>query len=178
MAAWGEGGRDEDGVAAEPAYEAQTGYVVNPLDGETVSVGPMLVTFKCTGGETGGGFALVEVTIPPYFADILPHQHHTSSEAIYLTQGMLAVTLGEETMVVRQGSFILVPPNTIHRVWNPAATQATFLTYYTPAGVEQLYAELAAHEWPTSAERRAELATLWAAGAGYDHYLVGDDDAQ
>ncbi len=178
MMSWGEDGRG-DGLGRVPdsAQDGMrgAGYVRNPLEGESFSIGPMLVTFKSTSKETAGRFALVEVTIPPYFADILPHFHRECAEAIYLTQGMLAVTLDEETMVVRQGSFILIPPQTVHRVWNPAATQATFLAYYSPAGVEHFFAELAATAWPTGEQRSKELAALWARGAAYDHHFVGQD---
>lgn len=150
----------------------RTGYVRNPLEGETFTIGPMLVTFKSTAQETAGRFSLIEVTIPPYFADILPHMHRSCTEALYLTQGMLAVTLGEETMVVRQGSYVMIPPQTVHRVWNPAATQATFLAYFSPAGVEYFFAELATRAWPTGEERTDALAALWAIGAKFDHHAV------
>jgi quercetin dioxygenase-like cupin family protein len=132
----------------------------------------MQVTIKVTGAETEGRFALVEVTVPPYFADIWPHLHQETSEAIYLTQGMLAVTLGEETMVVRQGSFILVPPKQTHRFWNPAATAATFLAYFTPAGVEQFFEVLSRMEPLEDAQLPGALAELWELGMRYDHYPI------
>jgi quercetin dioxygenase-like cupin family protein len=181
MAEWGEGGIDDgleqmwkDALLEHATQEnvTLTGYVRNPFEGESFSIGPMLVTFKSTATETAGRFALIEVTIPPYFADILPHLHRECTEAIYLTQGMLAVTLGEETMVVRQGSYILIPPQTVHRLWNPAATQATFLAYYTPAGVERFFAALATQEWPTGEQHAGALAEMWATGAHFDHHFA------
>lgn len=152
--------------------QRQPSHVRNPLEGKTLALGSMLVTMKATGADTDGRFALVEVTIPPYFSDIWPHFHQETAEAIYLTQGMLAVTLGEETMVVRQGSFILVPPQQIHRVWNPAATQATFLSYFTPAGVEGFFEALAGMKLPENAPLPGAMAEIWALGANFDHYPI------
>lgn len=164
------GGTGQRDVGQGPIASPPIGYVRNPYEGTTFSIGAMLVTLKTTGDETAGRFALIEVTVPPYFADILPHLHQESSEAIYLTQGMLAVTLGDETMVVRQGSFILIPPQTVHRLWNPAATQATFLAYYSPAGVEGFFAALAELELPANPHQVGALAELWAIGRAFDHF--------
>lgn len=160
MVDWTEGGNERE----------QGSYVRNPAEGKSLTLGGMQITIKATGAETEGRFALVEVTVPPYFADIWPHLHQETSEAIYLTQGMLAVTLDEETMVVRQGSFILVPPKQVHRIWNPAATPATFLAYFAPAGVEQFFESLAGMEMPEKADQPSAVAEMWALGMKYDHY--------
>lgn len=153
MRSWGEGDNREK-LRREPSEQAvAVSHVRNPQEGKTLTVGKLQVTVKATGAETNGCFGLVEITVPPYFADFWPHLHHTTSEAIYLTQGMLAVTLGEETMVVRQGSFIFVPPQQVHRIWNPAATAATFLTYFAPAGAEDFFEALVALELPVSSDR-------------------------
>jgi quercetin dioxygenase-like cupin family protein len=150
----------------------QTSHVRNPQEGKQLTLGAMQLTIKTTGAETGGRFALMEVTIPPYFADILPHLHRQTTEAIYLTQGMLAVTLGEETMVVRQGSFILVPPQQVHRFWNPAATAATFLAYFTPAGVEAYFEALSGSAWQAESRLPGELAHLVSLGMKYDCFAI------
>jgi quercetin dioxygenase-like cupin family protein len=160
-----QGDREESTAGDDPAC-----YVYNPTEGPTFSIGHMLVTLKATGAQTGGRFGLVEVTIPPYFAEIVPHLHHSTSKAIYLTQGMLAVTLGEETMVLRQGSFIMVQPMQPHRFWNPAATQATFLVYFTPAGAEEFFEALAQSALVVEAELPGAVAKIWALGMSHDHH--------
>jgi quercetin dioxygenase-like cupin family protein len=176
-----------DRVTEEPGGErlptafaqAQRGRVCNPHEGRTFTIGEVLVTVKTEGAETDGRFALVEITVPPYFNDIAPHLHRHTCEAIYLTQGMLAVTLGEETMVVRQGSFILVPPYQTHRIWNPAATQATFLLYFAPAGAEAFFEAAAAqvaqsNPQPVTSPFAPDnaLAALWGLGVEYDHFAI------
>jgi hypothetical protein len=73
-------------------------------------------------------------------------------------------------MVVRQDSFILVPPQQVHRVWNPAATAATFLAYFTPAGVEAYFEALASFAWKHESLPPGELAQLVSLGMKYDHF--------
>jgi quercetin dioxygenase-like cupin family protein len=170
MQGGGEGEIEDDIEGDKPT--GQVNHVRNPQEGKRVVVGSMQVTIKATGAETGGRFALVEVTVPPYFAGIWPHLHQETSEAIYLTQGMLAVTLGEETMVVRQGSFILVPPKQTHRFWNPTATTATFLAYFTPAGVEEFFEVLSRMEPLEESHLPGALAEVWELGMRYDHYPI------
>jgi quercetin dioxygenase-like cupin family protein len=148
--------------------QGQVGHVWNPQEGLALMIGQMRVTIKATGAETGGRYALIEVTVPPYFADIWSHLHQHTSEAIYLTQGMLAATLGEETMVVRQGTLILVPPQQSHRLWNPAATPATFLIYFSPAGAEEFFEALS--EMGKQRDFLSAPAEIWTLGKDYDYF--------
>ncbi len=150
--------------------KGQTGQVWNPEEGKSLTIGTVAITLKATAAETNGQFSLVEVTVPPYFSEIWPHQHQETSKAIYLTRGMLAVTLGEETMVVRQGSVILVPPQQIHRFWNPTAAPATFLVYFTPAGAEGFCEALSKTGLVERASQPAAIAEIWALAMNFDHY--------
>lgn len=159
-----------DGDGSKEQIEIKTSHVRNPQEGKKLTIGALQVTVKATGAETGGNFGLVEVTVPPYFADIWPHLHKESSEAIFITQGMLALTLGEETIVVRQGSFIYIPPQQVHRIWNPAATPATFLAYFAPAGAEEFFEALAGMALPLQSARPNVVADVWALGMSFDHF--------
>ena len=159
-----------DGDGSREPIEIKTSHVRNPQEGKKLTIGALQVTVKATGAETGGCFGLVEVTVPPYFTDIWPHLHKESSEAIYLTQGMLALTLGEETIVVRQGSFIYIPPQQVHRFWNPAATPATFLAYFAPAGAEEFFEALAGIALPLQSDHPNVVADVWALGMSFDHF--------
>ena len=128
------------------------------------------MTLRATGGQTGGVFALVEATVPPYFNGFGVHVHQTTTEAFYIVQGTLAFTLDEETSVVRQGSLTFVPPGKPHRFWNPSAAPATYLTYMTPAGAELYFEALAGlldgqEQWPPT-----DMEPINTLGQVYDHY--------
>lgn len=123
---------------------------------------------KVTGEESGGVCAVVESTIPPHFAGPPAHVHRRTTEVFYIIAGTVALTVGQKTMIARAGDVLRVPPNTVHRLWNPTAAPATYLNFLTPGGFEQYFVELAAlmagePTWPP-----ADLNQVLALGARYD----------
>jgi quercetin dioxygenase-like cupin family protein len=175
--------RSNERATAEAAHPS---YVRNPQEGTALCIGTLHLTVKARGVETGGRFSLVEISLPPYCAASLLHLHRQTTEAIYLLQGMLAMTLGEETMVVRQGSSIVVAPHQVHRLWNPTAAPAIYLAYFTPAGVEEYFEALAelglteTREMETT-ESPFDLAKVVTLAAHYDYltnvYFATDQSA-
>ena len=123
--------------------ERPTAHVVGIGEGETYVVGGVTVTMKVTGEETGGVCTIFESLIPPHFAGYAPHGHLQATATYYVTSGMLAFTIAQETLMVRSGGFVMVPPGEIHKFWNPTAQPATCLTYLCPAGFEQYIVALA-----------------------------------
>ncbi|MBX3011236.1 MAG: cupin domain-containing protein [Caldilineaceae bacterium] len=118
--------------------------IYHPWDGEVLTIGGVSVTIKVSGTETAGAFALYESIVPPHFAGSPAHLHLHATATFYMVSGVLAFTLAEETVMVRQGGIVRVPPGLLHKFWNPTATPATYLTYLSPAGFEQYFVELAA----------------------------------
>jgi quercetin dioxygenase-like cupin family protein len=123
---------------------------------------------KVTGEESGGVCAVVESTIPPHFAGAPAHAHRRTTEVFYIIAGTVALTVGQQTLIARSGDVLRVPPNRVHRLWNPTATPATYLNFLTPGGFEQYFVELAALmagelTWPP-----ADLSQVLALGAKYD----------
>src|SRR5687767_1194311 len=82
--------RRNERATAETAHPS---YVRNAQEGTALQIGTLHLTVKARGAETGGQFSLIEVCLPPYFADSFLHLHRQTTETIYLLQGMLAVTL-------------------------------------------------------------------------------------
>ncbi len=116
----------------------------NPCEGQVLSLGDVTVTLKVTGKQTNGAFAIIEATLAPHFAGFPAQLHPNTTQTFYIVSGVLAFTLAEETVMVRQGGLVTVPPGLVHKFWNPTATPATYLTYFSPAGFEQYFVELAA----------------------------------
>ena len=76
---------------------------VAPGEGESVWIaGSELVTFKATGKDTGGAFALVELVGLPGSGPP-PHIHHRVDEVYCLLEGELEVLDGERALRRRQG---------------------------------------------------------------------------
>ena len=114
---------------------------VPPSEGESVWIGDReLVTFKETGNNTGGQFALVEVTGLPGSGPP-PHIHHSVDEVYCLLEGELEVLDGERTFTANAGSVFHIPKGTLHAWRNATAKPARTLLFITPSGFEGFFEE-------------------------------------
>jgi len=111
--------------------------VRSPCDGKVLIVNGVPITIKVTGEESDGACTVFESTVPPHFSGQPAHLHPHATTIFYIISGVLAFTLAEETLMVRQGSLVQVPPGLLHKFWNPTAAPATYLAYISPAGFEQ-----------------------------------------
>jgi quercetin dioxygenase-like cupin family protein len=102
-----------------------TGVILDAGEGKTVSAVGNSYTYKASGKETGGGYALIEIMVvgdgPP------PHIHKTEEEAFYVLEGSLNVLVGEHTIKANAGAFVLVPRGTVH-TFSKIGTSAKILT--------------------------------------------------
>jgi mannose-6-phosphate isomerase-like protein (cupin superfamily) len=115
-----------------------------PGEGERRDLGPTSVTIKATGDDTGGSMYLGEAMLAPGFAGPPPHVHDELHDMFYVLEGVLTVRLGDETRELRAGSFICVPPGTVHTFSNPGSEPVRMLNFNTPAGWENYMRDLAA----------------------------------
>ncbi len=93
-----------------------------------------------TAETTNGQYSLME-QICPVNSGPPPHRH-TQREMFYILDGEITFLVGEQQITAGAGSFVDVPPNTVHsfRVDTPTAR---VLNSYTPAGFERLIIETA-----------------------------------
>jgi quercetin dioxygenase-like cupin family protein len=102
------------------------------------------VTIKATAEDTGGSLYLGEGEIAPGFAGPPPHVHDTIHDMFYVLEGTLTVQLGDETLELPPGSFVCVPPGTVHTFRNTSDQRVRFLNFNTPGGWERYMRDLAA----------------------------------
>lgn len=64
-----------------------------------------------------------------------PHIHKQHTDAFYVLEGELELTLGaeRETVVATPGTFAAAPPNTVHTFRNAGGGSATFLNLHAPS---------------------------------------------
>jgi quercetin dioxygenase-like cupin family protein len=64
-----------------------------------------------------------------------PHVHHHHTDAFYVLEGELEVSLGPELQTVRAtpGSFAAAPPNVVHTFRNASDATAIFLNLHVPS---------------------------------------------
>ena len=116
--------------------------VLGPLDGTAGSLGSIGVRFMIPGAVSGGGFALVEHPMQPHGLAAPLHRHSREDEYSFVLEGRVGALLGEEVVYGEPGDLIFKPRGQWHTFWNAGATPARILEIISPAGFEQLFAEL------------------------------------
>jgi mannose-6-phosphate isomerase-like protein (cupin superfamily) len=97
-------------------------------------------TFLVTGEETGGAYFAMEALVPPDGGPP-PHIHTREDETFYLLEGQIEFLLGEELVLAGPGDFVNVPLGTVHRFRNTGSKPARMVLTFTPAGIEDWFAE-------------------------------------
>lgn len=120
------------------AASEQRATFVPPGQGKKLWVAEELITFKVSGGDTGGAYALTDSVVPPGGSSP-PHLHHREDEAFWVLEGELEISVGEDRFKAVAGSFVHLPRGTIHSYLNVGAGPARFLTLMVPAGLERFF---------------------------------------
>lgn len=152
-------------VVEQPSQQASNNLLQNRQEGLLTRLG-MTATVKTSAPACNGGLGVVELTLSPHCRTMLPHWHGQTTEIVYILDGTLAFTLGEESFTGMRGRVVIIPPRTVHHFWNPTASPATVLLLYTPGGLEAYFAELTASGIATS----ITTAQWFALAARYDQF--------
>jgi len=97
-------------------------------------------TFLVTGEESGGAYFAMEALVPPGGGPP-PHIHTREDETFYVLEGAIEFVLGDETVAAGAGDFVNVPRGTVHCFKNTGTGTARLVLTFTPAGIEQWFAE-------------------------------------
>lgn len=110
-------------------------------EGQSIWMLGILMTFKATAAETDGAFGLVEGLHPPG-AGAPPHVHHNEDEFFYVIDGEVEVTIGDEKILGKAGSFVFAPRDIPHSYTITGSQNSRLLLGVTPAGLEKCFVEL------------------------------------
>lgn len=133
----------------------------------SIKVFGITATVKAASDETGGAYCVIESRLPAHYRLVEPHWHAKKSETFYVIEGALTFTCNDQTFIAQSGSYVVVPPRTVHVYWNSTAAPVTFLTISAPSGLECYLAELA----EVFAERAYEPALAAEIAKRYDQFL-------
>lgn len=144
--------------------------VSGPGTGEVISLLGVQVLMKATKGDTAGQWALIEYSAPPQFRGPAPHWHKVMQEGFYVLEGTMTIRVGEESVPAPAGTFVFVPPGTVHGFSNGTDQPARMLVFMTPGGMEAYFAELAVlvksePSWPP-----ADMSKVMELASRYDTY--------
>src|SRR5258707_13505031 len=92
-----------------------------------------VMLFKAVAEQDGGDFSIMERTLPPGGRRPPPHRHTNCSEAYFVLDGLVAVTVSGEELSVGPGGFVLVPPGPAHTFGNAGGHRAPPLGSHPPA---------------------------------------------
>ena len=120
-----------------------------------------VMLFKALAEQDGGDLSLMERTLPPGGRRPPPHRHVKCSEAYFVLDGLVSVTVEDEELTVGAEGFVLVPRGTAHTFGNATGSEARLLVIHAPAmdayfaGLHDLWNR---DEPPSPGEERALMA--------------------
>ena len=133
--------------------------VLEAGEGKVFSARGSAMFFKATRASTDGAFSLMERTLPPGDRKPPPHIHTNCEEAFYVLDGEIEFILGNDVVLGRRDSFVLVPGGVAHTFGNAGAVQARLLVIHAPA-MDSYFEELQtlwSKETPPSQEEELAL---------------------
>ena len=145
--------------------------VLQPGEGEMMSVVGNELTLKAVSEDTGDAFSIMEYTAGPGFGGPPLHVHRKMIETFYVLEGELTLRVGERTVVLAPGGFVLVSTGTAHTFSNPGTVPTKFLLVISPAGFEKYFEEL--HEAVAERGYPPPAAVMMALGQKYDFEPAG-----
>ena len=98
-------------------------------------------TVRATSADTNGAFSAVEVSVSPQGGPP-PHVHQREDEVLYVLEGEFEFLAGERVFSAGPGSYVHVPPGTLHRFENVGTTTGRLMVFFTPAGFEGFFFEV------------------------------------
>jgi len=107
------------------------------------------------GGESGGGFSLVEHPMSARALGAPLHRHSREDEYSYVSTGRVGALLGDEVVFGNPGDLIFKPRGQWHTFWNAGDEPARILEIISPAGFERYFAELVEMGGSTTADRQS-----------------------
>ncbi|MGW4833543.1 cupin domain-containing protein [Amycolatopsis japonica] len=109
-------------------------WVMHEKDAEVVER-PAL-RLLADGEHTGGLLGANRLSLRPGEPGTKPHYHRKSAEAFYVLDGALRMLVGDETITVERGGYVVIPPGVRHAFAAPPEIGADVLITLAP-GVDR-----------------------------------------
>jgi quercetin dioxygenase-like cupin family protein len=113
------------------------------MNGHTVHIGQLQIRYLVDGSATEG-LGLFEMQVPPGAHVPPPHSHRDNEECVYVLDGVLRYSVGEDTRDLRPGDWMSTPRGIVHHFSNPGAETARALVIMTPDIGAQYFRDVAA----------------------------------
>jgi quercetin dioxygenase-like cupin family protein len=109
-----------------------------------------------SGKETNGEYAVIEMSVPPG-AGPNPHAHADFTETFFVLEGEVTFKSETGTYVAKKNAFVNIPKGGIvHGFKNLSTEPAKLLCTVTPAGLDDLFEEIANYMETNAADSEIE----------------------
>lgn len=118
-----------------------------------------VMMFKALAGLDDGDLSLMERTLPPGGRRPPAHRHINCTEAYFVLDGEVLITVGDRDLAAGPEGFVLVPRGTPHTFGNVSGQPARLLVIHAPA-MDAYFAalhDLWHREQPPTPEEEREL---------------------
>lgn len=116
--------------------------IISPPDGgDRLNLGGSEVLHRAKSAETDGVFSVVELVNEPGTGASL-HVHEHEDELVYVLEGEVEVTLGDDKMKAGPGVMALLPRGIAHGFTNAGATPSRVLDVILPGNFDQYFADM------------------------------------
>lgn len=112
-----------------------------PGDAPTLNIGGSRLLHRIASTQTQGAFAVVEFISEPG-QGVGMHVHEHEEELVYLLEGRIEVTLGDEKMTVPQGACALLPRGIPHGYVNTSDGPSRLLAVLLPGRLDAFFIQL------------------------------------
>ncbi len=89
--------------------------------------------------NTDESYGLVEITSPPKVPGPPPHYHKSEREFFLILKGTLDVMTDGRWQAMPAGSFVELPPDTVHTFINNTAEDVVWITGWRPKGFQRFF---------------------------------------
>lgn len=127
----------------EGSPRKQDPIVVPPDGGDVLYIAGGKFVHKVNSADTNNVFSVVEIITPPGMGVAL-HVHENEDELVYLLQGEIEVTLGDQVMLAVPGVTALLPRGIPHGFVNVGDKPSVVIDTIMPGSFDAYFAEMAA----------------------------------
>lgn len=129
---------------------------VNDTEGQKLKIAGGNYRIIISGKETNGEYAVIEMSVPPG-AGPNPHSHADFTETFFVLEGEVSFKSELGSYIAKKGSFVNIPKGgIIHGFKNLSNEPAKLLCTVTPAGLDELFEEIAEYLETASSNTESE----------------------
>lgn len=124
---------------SKPAAENKSkAYVLHEYEGEALFDEQGRTNYLKVTPESGGVHLSVGMTHMPKGSGTLIHRHDHTEEILFAHQGTGFAIINGDTITIKKGTTLFIPPGTWHGIQNPDDSMS-ILYVTTPPGLEKLF---------------------------------------